>query len=67
VTEPPAGRGASRAGEPPPAPDPLPRPALDSHCHFDLMDVAVADAVAAAKAVGIERVVTVGVDVETSR
>ena len=61
------GRGAGREGEPPPAPDPLPRPALDSHCHFDLMDVPVADAVAAARAVGIERMVTVGVDVETSR
>ena len=61
------GRGAGREGEPPPAPDRLPRPALDSHCHFDLMDVPVADAVAAARAVGIERMVTVGVDVETSR
>ena len=60
-------RGAGREGEPPPAPDPLPRPALDSHCHFDLMDVPVADAVAAARAVGIERMVTVGIDVETSR
>jgi len=68
VTEPAAGRrGAGREGEPPPAPDPLPRPALDSHCHFDLMDVPVADAVAAAQAVGIERMVTVGIDVETSR
>ena len=62
-----AGRGAGREGEPPPAPEPLPRPALDSHCHFDLMDVVVAEAVAAARAVGIERMVTVGVDVETSR
>jgi len=67
VTEPAARRGAGREGEPPPAPEPLPRPALDSHCHFDLMDVVVADAVAAARAVGIERMVTVGVDVETSR
>ncbi|MDQ1747805.1 MAG: TatD DNase family protein [Frankiaceae bacterium] len=67
MTEFPARRGAGREGEPPPAPDPLPRPALDSHCHFDLMDTPVADAVAAARAVGIERMVTVGVDVETSR
>jgi TatD DNase family protein len=59
--------GAARDGEPPPAPDPLPRPALDSHCHLDLMDVPVADAIAAARAVGIDRLVTVGVDVETSR
>jgi TatD DNase family protein len=60
-------RGAGREGEPPPPPEPLPRPALDSHCHLDLMDVPVADAIAAATAVGIERMITVGIDVETSR
>jgi TatD DNase family protein len=41
--------------------------ALDAHCHLDLMDVDVATAVRAAKAVGIERIVTVGIDVPTSR
>ena len=60
-------RGAGRVGEPPPAPDPLPVPALDSHCHLDLMEIGVADAVAAATAVGIARMVTVGIDVPTSQ
>jgi TatD DNase family protein len=60
-------RNAGREGEPPPAPEPLPVPALDSHCHLDLMGTPVADAVAQARAVGIVRVVQVGIDVPTSR
>ncbi|MDQ6874647.1 MAG: TatD family hydrolase [Actinomycetota bacterium] len=51
---------------PPPAPEPLRVPALDSHCHLDLMGVPVADALAAASAVGITRVLTIGVDVPSS-
>jgi TatD DNase family protein len=54
----------SRAGAPPPAPDPLPAEVFDSHCHLDAMgcrDAAdVAAAMAAARAVGVRRVVTVG-------
>jgi TatD DNase family protein len=42
-------------------------PALDSHCHLDLMDVDVATAVEQARAVGITRMVTVGIDVATSQ
>jgi TatD DNase family protein len=45
----------------------LSTPALDSHCHLDLMDVDVATAIADAQAVGINRVVSVGVDVATSQ
>ncbi len=60
-------RSAGREGEPPPPPEPLPVPALDSHCHLDLMGTPVADAVAQARAVGIVRVVQVGIDVPTSR
>lgn len=60
-------RGGGRTGEPPPAPEPLAVPALDSHCHLDLLDVGVDETTAAAKAVGIARVVTVGVDAATSR
>jgi len=48
-------------------PEALSAPALDSHCHLDLMDVDVATAVEQAVAVGITRIVTVGVDVPTSR
>jgi len=55
-----------REGDPPPAPDPLPAPALDSHCHLDHMGVPVADTVARAAAVGITRIVQVGTDVESS-
>jgi TatD DNase family protein len=58
---------ADRRGEPPPAPEPLAAPALDSHCHLDLMDVTVDEAIAAAKAVGIERVVQIGIDVPSSQ
>jgi len=60
-------RGGGRTGEPPPAPEPLAVPALDSHCHLDLLDVGVDEAMDAARAVGIARVVTVGVDAATSR
>jgi len=50
-----------------PPPEPLPSAALDSHCHLDLIERPVADVLAAARAAGITRVVTVGVDVASSR
>jgi TatD DNase family protein len=58
---------AGRQGEPPPAPEPLPAPAIDSHCHLDLMDVPVEQALAEARTVGITHVVTIGIDVPSSR
>ncbi len=48
-------------------PDPLPRPALDSHAHLDMIEVPVAEVVASARAVAIARIVTVGTDLESSR
>ena len=60
-------RGAGRQGEPPPAPEPLRIPVLDSHAHLDLMGVDVDEALAAARSVGIDVVVQVGVDVPSSR
>ena len=57
---------AGRRGDPPPAPPPLAVPTVDSHCHLDLMDDDVAAAMAAARSVGIERVVTIGIDVPSS-
>jgi TatD DNase family protein len=60
-------RGHGRVGEPPPAPEPLTTPSLDSHCHLDLMDVDVDTALREARAVGIETVVQVGVDLASSR
>jgi TatD DNase family protein len=60
-------RGSGRTGEPPPPPDPLATPALDSHCHLDLMDVDVPAAVEQAHSAGIARIVTVGIDLPTSQ
>ncbi|MGC5661234.1 TatD family hydrolase [Micromonospora sp. WMMD723] len=72
-------RAARRAGEFPPAPPPLPRPVLDSHTHLDITvseagvpgggDAAdpVAAAIEVAAAVGVDRLVQVGVDVDSSR
>jgi TatD DNase family protein len=45
----------------------LTTPALDSHCHLDLIEADVEDVLAAAKAVGIERVVQIGIDVASSQ
>ena len=67
---------ANKRGEPPPSPEPLPAPAVDSHTHFDIAvggedrqptDAEVDEAIAAAVAVGVPRLVQVGVDVESSR
>ncbi len=57
----------SRTGAPPPLPEPLRVEAVDSHCHLDAMGIDVADAMSAANAVGIRRVVTVGDTMESSR
>jgi len=50
-----------------PPPEPLPAPALDAHCHLDLIEQPTAEVLATARAAGITRVVTVGVDLPTSR
>jgi TatD DNase family protein len=50
----------------PPAPDPLAIPVLDSHCHLDMAvgegSMDVAQALAAATAVGVTRIVQIGCD-----
>ena len=51
----------------PAQPSPLPRPALDSHTHLDMIDLPVSEVVASARAAGIVRIVTVGTDLESSR
>jgi TatD DNase family protein len=73
---------ANRRGEPPPSPEPLPGPAVDSHTHLDIVlgerpadgehgqwasDDAVDAEIAAAVAVGVPRLVQVGVDAPSSR
>jgi TatD DNase family protein len=55
------------SGSPPPAPAPLSVETVDSHCHLDAMGVPVAEALAAAQAVGVRRLVTVGDTVASSR
>ncbi|PWR12817.1 AraC family transcriptional regulator [Micromonospora acroterricola] len=72
-------RAARRAGEFPPAPEPLPRPVLDSHTHLDITvseagvpgggpaDDPVAVVIDLAAKVGVDRLVQVGVDVTSSR
>ena len=60
-------RADGRRDEPPPPPEPLRVPVPDSHTHLDLVGGdAVAD-IAAARAVGVDRLVQVGVDLESSR
>jgi TatD DNase family protein len=61
------GGDAPRRGDPPPPPPRLSTPAVDSHCHLDLMQASVEETMAAARAVGIERVVTIGIDVLSSQ
>ncbi|HVF04502.1 MAG TPA: TatD family hydrolase [Frankiaceae bacterium] len=58
-----------REGEAPPAPEPLRTPTVDAHCHLDLMGVedTLDEALALSASVGVPRVVTIGIDVETSR
>ncbi|MCU0266695.1 MAG: TatD family hydrolase [Actinomycetia bacterium] len=63
--------GTPLPGGHPPLPEPLGVPAVDSHCHLDLAagDAAlpVGQALAAAHAVGVTRVVQIGCDVDSAR
>ena len=60
-------RGAGRRGDPPPRPEPLPVAVWDSHCHLDIMGTPVEEVLAAGRAVGVEKVVTIGIDLPSSR
>jgi TatD DNase family protein len=51
----------------PPAPEPLPVAVLDSHTHLDIVGTDPAAQIAEAAAVGVDRLVQVGVDVPSSR
>ncbi len=66
------GRERSR----PPAPEPLPHPVVDNHCHLDIADGPAADpdawldterAIAQAAAVGVPRIVQIGCDLPGAR
>jgi TatD DNase family protein len=56
-----------REGDLPPAPEPLAVPVLDSHCHLDLVGGDVGAQLDAARGVGVDTVVQVGIDVDSSR
>ena len=56
----------------PPAPEPLPHPVVDNHCHLDVVrdegdPFPVEEAVAAAAAVGVTRIVQIGCDLPGAR
>ena len=53
--------------EPPPPPAPLAVPVLDAHTHLDIVGGDPRDGIAAARAVGVTRLVQVGTDVDSSR
>ena len=63
--------GARRDRERPPAPEPLPHPVVDNHCHLDIADgedwFATDDAIAEAAAVGVPRIVQIGCDLPGAR
>lgn len=62
--------GARRDRERPPAPEPLPHPVVDNHCHLDIADgdwIGTADAIAASAAVGVPRIVQIGCDLPGAR
>ena len=62
--------GARRDRERPPAPEPLPHPVVDNHCHLDIADgdwVPTEEAIAAAAAVGVPRIVQIGCDLPGAR
>ncbi len=62
--------GARRDRERPPAPEPLPHPVVDNHCHLDIADgdwISTEEAVAAAAAVGVPRIVQIGCDLPGAR
>jgi TatD DNase family protein len=61
--------GTSRDRERPPAPEPLPHPVVDNHCHLDIADsdepsawFSTQEALDAAAAVGVPRIVQIGCD-----
>lgn len=60
------------SSERPPAPEPLPHPVVDNHCHMDITrdgedPVPVEQALAEAAAVGVRRVVQIGCDLRGAR
>jgi TatD DNase family protein len=58
--------------ERPPAPEPLPHPVVDNHCHLEMTldgtgELPPGEALAAAVAVGVPRIVQIGCELESAR
>lgn len=70
MTQPPRSKSAAK-GDRPPAPEPLPHPVADAHCHLDIgyndQWLDVDEAMSLAATAGIDRIVQVGVDLDSSR
>jgi TatD DNase family protein len=64
-------RKAQRDGGYPPSPEPLTTDVLDSHCHLDIetdeASMSVDDALAAARAAGVTKLVQIGCDLPSAR
>ncbi|MBO9523716.1 MAG: TatD family hydrolase [Nocardioidaceae bacterium] len=70
-------RSARREGDRPEAPEPLPHPVVDNHCHLDIAPwngddepadpMPVAEALERAAAVGVPRIVQIGCDLPGAR
>lgn len=64
------GSGARRDRQRPPAPEPLPHPVVDNHCHLDIADgdwLATEEAIARAAEVNVSRIVQIGCDLPGAR
>jgi TatD DNase family protein len=63
--------GGRRDRRRPPAPEPLPHPVADNHCHLDIADgddwFTTEEAIAAAAEVGVTRIVQIGCDLPGAR
>jgi TatD DNase family protein len=62
--------GVRRDQQRPPAPEPLPHPVVDNHCHLDIADgdwLPTQDAIDAARAVNVTRIVQIGCDLPGAR
>ena len=64
-------RGSKRDRSWPPAPEPLPFPVIDNHCHLDFADgdtqLSVQDHLDRAAAAGVDALITIGSDLEAVR
>ncbi|WP_188780333.1 TatD family hydrolase [Marmoricola endophyticus] len=65
-------RRDTRSAERPPAPDPLPYPVVDNHCHLDMAGsdgdwLSIEEALARSSAVGVPRIVQIGCELPSAR